>query len=399
MRSAVALALCLLTSVALADWGKARYVRLPDDRMVIFAGSQRFVLKQDVAWTLDPSTPRKLFQQWRKSAQLPEDLGQLVQNAPPDAGLPLLGEIAKGEGDTFVCALKGQKPLEIPMSKVAGGLEPVDKGAAFTDFSKALKVQPSTILIGLSGLGGGGISEAKAWSTAAKRLSGKEVFIPVDGSTGILWAHRNLSAAALKDGQAAVKKTLKVEQKPAKKEEKGGIDFVLVGGIVVGLAAIGSGVYFFLKGQGGRKTVAVTRLTEAERDLLQRVRADPQPEQAVVNKMIEAYDRYDRVKKERDELQSYRKFEQDFRQFQARYEGAVADANMKEASLKTAHDQMRGQAEQMRALQTELQRANNENQGLSSTLQEANRLLEDFEGWCSGLDSKVRAMAAETEHE
>ena len=85
----LALSLLALSACAQAGWENTRLCRLGDDRVLIIAGPQRFVLSHGAAWELVDPSQKESFAHWLSKEKLDKDLGILIANAPRNHEVPL----------------------------------------------------------------------------------------------------------------------------------------------------------------------------------------------------------------------------------------------------------------------------------------------------------------------
>ncbi len=346
----LALSLLALSACAQAGWENTRLCRLGDDRVLIIAGPQRFVLSHGAAWELVDPSQKESFAHWLSKEKLDKDLGILIANAPRNHEVPLAGELDAtdgAEGTNLVFKLKtgDSKPITVSATDDGGKLDSTST-FEFNQVAKLLGKPPSTLLVLLADKSEK-LSAGKAWGLVLARLKAKsEFFAFIDKTQGLLWV-RKISAAApsvdttakptVAEGSAT---EVKVEKPKAAQESADTTPLLLVG---IASVVLGGGVGFLI---GRRKmTGPVATAPELpkfiasadEIELVEKVRAEvtklkwpadrvPTAEEVVVGQMIERYNRFPSLHEEVEKLRSYQQFKESHDLFQSQIDKAVAES-------------------------------------------------------------------------
>ena len=346
----LAMSLLALSTHAHAGWENTRYCRLGDDRVLIIAGNQRFVLTHSAAWELVDPAQRDSFTHLLSKEKLSKDLGILVSTAPIDHEVPLAGEVdATGDSAgtvSLVFKLKtgDSKPIKVSAEADGGKLDSTST-FEFNQVAKLLGKPPSTLLVSLADKNGQ-LSASKAWGLVLERLSAKpEFFAFIDKKQGLLWVRKTqatqpttdaLAKPSSSEGSAVEPKTEKpkTDQQPTDPTTA----------VIVGVASVvlGGGLGFFV-GRRLQQPSPVTseppkfKASTDEIELVEKARSEvaklnwppdrvPSAEEVIVGQIIDRYNRFPTLHEEVEKLRSYQKFKEAHDLFQAQIDKAVAES-------------------------------------------------------------------------
>ncbi len=414
-RSFGALLLCTMATMARAGWENTHFCKLAEDRLVILAGKDKFMLTHGAAWELVDAAQKPAFDAWVAKSKLPKDVGQLVADKPADHELPLAAEFDFSpaiDGKVSV-AFKHNNTIPKTLTLAIKGEEAkldADSEKVFIDIAKDLSKVPSTLLVLLSDKGGA-ISDGKAWAAVLNRLKAKPSFtINLDKKQGLLWvrvaeptsagdpvAPTNSTKPEPTDtGNGDEKKTVADDKKSGSSDP---IPLVATG--IVMLLVGGAGGYI-LKSRASSPTKAKAstkspvdaadrfKVSANERELVEKVRDEirrlgwdanhiPSGDEFIVGQMIDRYNRSDSLTKDLEKLEKYRKFKEDHDSFQKQIDVAVARANASATETESLKEQLKREGEKSNRLGDELKKTQSQLASSQTDVRNAQQRIQQLE--------------------
>jgi hypothetical protein len=396
----------VLTCFASADFGTASFTRLSPDRLVIFAGESRFVLKRDAAWVLADDKQATRFKTWREKAELPGDLGKLVANLPAPREIPLLGSLSLSSDKVVEFApVDGIKKTFKLVAEGDGWVPDAAGEKVFAEIAKSLKMSPSTLVLDIADTGGQ-IGVAKAWAKVVSRFQSPEFFVVIGNRQGVYWA-RPAGGVVVTPPKPHDEPKKSPDVKPTSdnpKSERTSPGFwsfyfplaMAIANIVVVIIAL------------SRRRVENTKLAlghheqqliEKVRDEQKKMKLDPASaggaEELIVGKMIEAYDSYDKVSRERNDLAKYKQFKEEFDVFDRQAQEIKRKSDERQAEIQKLNGEIQQEKGKRADLQKELTRAKDTIAALESDIKAAEKLLDDIALWQRDFNKRLEEMTGE----
>jgi|GEM_PF-4368417 len=380
-------------AMAGASWGNAHWTHLSADRFLIVHGTTRYVLLRNVTWDLQDQSQAKSFRAWRTGAGLPNDLGALVDEAPPTQELKLGATVklvpSSGSGVTIDAEDGINGPWNLDLDPTADGyqLEATDR-SQLESFASTFHLKPPDLLIALSAAVGK-VPEAGAWKTIVSRLqSGHDFYAILPSSSRLIWGKSSGSTeTAPVPASSAKPKQTKQAEAPASTATP--IPWMPILGGVGALLVLGV-AFFAYRAFNNPRGRSLRPISAHEQELIEMVRQETESprwkgskdtEGFVVGRMMEAFQKMDGLQKEVQALSEFRKFQAQHKEHEAKMAGL--------------NKQLVARAEEIQKLQTAVEegrRAKEENRNLSATLAEANKLIDDLTEWFKELSAEIEEM-------
>lgn len=408
LRIFYAASLLSLASLVNASWDAAHFCRLSDDRILISAGNQRFVLKQSAAWELADSSKKPAFDKWLNQAKLPHDYGQLVAGAPADHRIPLAGELdltQSTDGSYSIQFLHDSVvSRKVKITATASGARiDADSESAFVAIAKAVSQPASTLLVKMAD-SSKEMSAEKAWGAFLARFGSKsEFFIDLNKKQGVLWV-RKIEASIGAPATSVEKSTptesagsAPTESSEPRNDKKGDSQDTLpwIIGAVVAVGA-GLGGYFLgsrtspPKSDAGVPGPGRSPISATERELLDRVRDEvtklgwganhiPSADSFVAAQMIERYRGAEALKADIERLKSYRQFREAHDSFQAKIDRAESEAKHSAQRLADIGALLQQERAKVQTLTDEKQQALLAQSASITQVKDANRRIAELE--------------------
>jgi hypothetical protein len=404
------LLLWVLACFAGASFGTASFTRLSPDRLVIFAGENRFVLKRDAAWVLADEKQAARFKTWREKAELPADLSQLVANLPRAREIPLLGSLSLS-ADKVVefSSVDGVKKTFKLIAKGDGWVPDATGDKVFAEVAKSLKMSPSTLVLDIADTGGQ-IGIAKAWAKVVSRFQSPEFFVVIGDRQGVYWARPSGLAVVTppkphEEPNKDQNKSTKTAANPDTTEYQPHFEWLAwIGGAVL-LVSWAALAYVFVQskksGPSERPSLGhhEQQLIEKVRDEQKKMKLDPASaagaEELVVGKMIEAYDQHDKLTMERNDLAKYKQFKEEFDVFDRQAQEIKRKSDERQADIQKLTKDLQQEKGRQASLQKELGWAKDTIAALESDLKTAEKLLDDVGLWQKDFNKRLQEMAGE----
>ncbi len=409
--------------------GSVRYVRLGTDRIVVFSKGVALDFQRDAAWDISDSKQKTLFDSWMSKAGQSKDPGRFIASLAPEKEVPVAGEIILDPpgNDTVALSLKFKETTPVPMTlthKSGWALGSSDRDS-FKEFAEKLHTTTPTLLVALSGASK--VSEEQAWEKLVDRARSTSGYVTlIGGSKLAIWSH-------LKEGASTPVSAPETTDKPKPSSEaapvpasSGGSTSWLFPALGVGIVGL-VGVVFGVPGVrakvlgSGSKSVATKEAAfpvgTHERELILKVRDEgqrkPPPlnapysvEEYAVGMMLDRYQSYETLVRERDlaqkkadSLQAYKEYQEQHEAFEKRYVAATEALKKAQAELTKERETRKDLQDKIQQAETYVNKLLQDQAALAQSLGDAEALIQETGEWSKAVTDRLNAQAAKIHHE
>jgi hypothetical protein len=409
------------------SWGSTHFVRLGKDRIIVFSRGTSYDFQRYASWDISDAKRKQQFEAWVKQAGLPKDPGQFVTDLPPKREVSLAAEILVGKATDDGAALslnfKGDSPVVVGLVHKNGWSISAGDRDRFKQFAAKLHATMPTLLVALSGASKP--SEEEAWAKLLQRAQSTNGYVtPLAEYKYALWSHGlpTLSVPAT----PVTAKPPAGHSKTGALPSKGTVPWLLPaagGGVLLLLGALIAipKVRSRVFGGTARPVASASgtsfRVGAHEQELILKVRDEVQrsslsakalgpAEEYVVGMMMERYEGYDALVRERDQakmradsLQDYKDYQERYEAFESRFTAATAALAEKEVELARQQTAQKDLQEKVRQAEIYVKKLQQEQTALTKSLEDAEALIRETGEWGKAVSDRLNAQAAKIHHE